>query len=43
MRLESIYEQKLTNLAELKQAFLSKAFAGELTAHSDKTLQQAAE
>jgi len=30
--LESIYQQKLDNLAELKQSILQKAFAGELTA-----------
>ena len=31
-RLESIYQQKLTALTELKQSLLQKAFAGELTA-----------
>lgn len=31
-RLESIYGQKLTALAELKQSLLQKAFSGELTA-----------
>lgn len=31
-RLESIYQQKLAALAELKQSILQKAFAGELTA-----------
>jgi len=31
-RLESIYQQKLSALAELKQSILQKAFAGELTA-----------
>jgi type I restriction enzyme S subunit len=31
-RLEAIYQQKLTALAELKQSLLQKAFAGELTA-----------
>ncbi len=31
-RLESIYQQKLTALAELKQSLLQKAFSGELTA-----------
>lgn len=30
--LESIYQQKLTALAELKQSLLQKAFSGELTA-----------
>lgn len=31
-RLESIYQRKLTAMAELKQSLLQKAFAGELTA-----------
>ena len=31
-RLESIYQQKLTALTELKQSILQKAFRGELTA-----------
>ncbi len=31
-KLENIYQQKLTALAELKQSILQKAFAGELTA-----------
>lgn len=30
--IESIYQQKLTALAELKQSLLQKAFSGELTA-----------
>ena len=33
-RLESIYQQKLDALAELKQSILQKAFAGELTSNS---------
>ena len=33
-KLESIYQQKLTNLQDLKQSILQKAFAGELTASS---------
>lgn len=33
-RLEEIYRQKLTALAELKQSFLQKSFAGELTANN---------
>jgi type I restriction enzyme S subunit len=37
-RLESIYQQKLAALAELKQSILQKAFAGELTA---KVLEEA--
>jgi type I restriction enzyme S subunit len=31
-KLESIYQQKLSALAELKQSILQKAFSGELTA-----------
>jgi len=31
-KLESIYQQKLTALNELKQSILQKAFSGELTA-----------
>lgn len=42
-RLEAIFTRKLKALAELKQAILQKAFAGELTAHPDKALQEAAE
>jgi type I restriction enzyme S subunit len=42
-RLASIYEQKAAALAELKQSILHKAFAGELTAHPQKTLPEAAE
>jgi type I restriction enzyme S subunit len=41
--LEAIYRQKLADLAELKQAILQKAFAGELTAQPEKALQEAAE
>ena len=40
--LETIYQQKLDNLAELKRAILQKAFAGELTAQPEKDLQDAA-
>lgn len=40
-RLETIYQQKLQALAELKQSILQKAFAGELTALPDKTLEEA--
>jgi len=32
--LETIYQQKLTALAELKQSILQKAFSGELTAET---------
>jgi type I restriction enzyme, S subunit len=42
-QLEAVFEQKLVRLAELKQAILGKAFAGELTAHPEKALQEAAE
>lgn len=35
-RLETIYQQKLTALAELKQSILQKAFAGELTTQLPK-------
>jgi len=42
-RLEEIYREKLDALAELKQAILHKAFAGELTAQSVKAVQEAAE
>ena len=41
--LEAIYQQKLDSLAELKQAILQKAFAGELTAQQEKALREAAE
>jgi restriction endonuclease S subunit len=40
-RLEAIYQQKLDNLAELTQAILQKAFAGELTAQPEQFLQEA--
>jgi type I restriction enzyme S subunit len=40
-RLEAIYQQKLDNLAELKQCILQKAFAGELTAQPKQFLQEA--
>jgi len=40
-RLESLYQQKLDALAELKQAVLQKAFAGELTAQPEQILQEA--
>ncbi|EHQ51276.1 restriction modification system DNA specificity domain-containing protein [Ectothiorhodospira sp. PHS-1] len=38
-RLESIYQQKLTSLAELKQSLLQKTFSGELT--TDKEVSNA--
>lgn len=40
-RLEAIYQQKLTSLAELKQSILQKAFAGELTTLPDKEIEEA--
>jgi type I restriction enzyme S subunit len=42
-QLEAVFEQKLVRLAELKQAILRKAFAGELTANSEQALPEAAE
>ena len=39
--LQSIYQQKLDHLAELKQSILQKAFAGELTAQPDRALKEA--
>ena len=36
-RLEAIYQQKLTALAELKQSILQKAFSGELTTNKEMT------
>jgi len=41
-RLQILYQQKLERLAELKQAILQKAFAGELNAQPEKALQEAA-
>jgi type I restriction enzyme, S subunit len=41
-RLEIIYQQKLDNLAALKQAILQKAFAAELTAQPEKALREVA-
>lgn len=40
-RIESIYQQKLTALAELKQSLLQKAFSGELTAEAAEKAQEA--
>ncbi len=40
-RLESIYQQKLTALAELKQSLLQKAFSGELTSKALNEPQEA--
>lgn len=42
-RLEANYRERTANLAELKQAILRKAFAGELTANPEKALQEAAD
>lgn len=41
-KLESIYQQKRTVLAELKQSLLQKAFSGELTAKDNNTAKEAA-
>ena len=40
-RLQSIYQHKLTTLADLKQSLLHKAFSGELTSQSVSVLQEA--
>ena len=40
-RLETIYQQKLDALAELKQSILQKAFSGELTALPERELEEA--
>ena len=40
-RLESIYQQKLNALDELKKSLLHQAFTGELTAMPDKQLDEA--
>ncbi len=40
-RLETLYQQKLYALAELKQSILQQAFAGELTTNPDKVLAEA--
>ncbi|MEA3464575.1 MAG: restriction endonuclease subunit S [Thermodesulfobacteriota bacterium] len=40
-RLQKIYQQKLSALAELKQSILQKAFAGELITLSKTTLDEA--
>ncbi|SHJ67645.1 type I restriction enzyme, S subunit [Malonomonas rubra DSM 5091] len=39
--LETVYQQKLEALVELKQSILQKAFAGELTVLPEKTLEEA--
>jgi type I restriction enzyme S subunit len=41
-RLEALYQQKLTALAELKQSLLHKAFTGALTAKPDTVLKHEA-
>ena len=41
-RLESIYQKKLTSLAELKQSLLQKAFSGELTAEFTSSIKEEA-
>ena len=40
-RLESLYQHKLTTLADLKQSLLHKAFSGALTSQSVSVLQEA--
>ena len=40
-QLESIYQQKLDSLSELKQSILQKAFSGELTKAPDRALAEA--
>ena len=40
-RLQTLYQHKLTTLAELKQSILHKAFSGELTAQPERALQEA--
>ena len=40
-RLESVYQHKLVNLADLKQSLLHKAFSGALTSQSVSVLQEA--
>lgn len=39
-RLEAIYRQKISALKELKQSILQKAFTGELTADTPKTIKE---
>ena len=39
-RLEAVYRQKLAALNELKQSILQKAFTGELTADTPKTVKE---
>ena len=39
-RLEPIYCQKIAALKELKQSILQKAFTGELTADTPKTVKE---
>jgi len=39
-RLEAIYRQKIAALSELKQSILQKAFTGELTADTPKTVKE---
>ena len=39
-RLETIYRQKIAALKELKQSILQKAFTGELTADTSKTVKE---
>jgi len=41
-RLQAIYQQKLTALAELRQSLLQKAFSGELTANPEEVIKEEA-
>jgi type I restriction enzyme S subunit len=41
-RLETIYQEKLSNLDEVKKSLLKKAFAGELTADAEATIKEEA-
>lgn len=42
-RLELLYQQKLSNLADLKQSILTKAFSGEMTSLPSSAINEAAE
>jgi type I restriction enzyme, S subunit len=42
-RVETIYERKLLDLAELKRSILQRAFSGELTSPPSETIKEAAE
>jgi type I restriction enzyme S subunit len=42
-RLEAFYEQRLADIAELKQSVLQRAFPGELTSPPSQAIREAAE